>query len=169
MENYDCGFDIANYHFRYRAGGFLLHEDRILFVKTKFNDSVLGAYSYVIGGGVHLGENSAEAICREFFEETGIHVKAERLAVVCENFFDGHGGNLEGMDCHTLEFYYLLSTDEDVSKIPARTDEGEELVWIPVENISSENIKPDFVRKRIGEILNSSAPVHIIEDKDKRG
>lgn len=158
----DCGFDISNFHFRFRTGGFLLRDGKVLFVKTNFGD-----YCYVIGGGVKLGESTEECIVREFYEETGVKAKTERLAVVCENFFKGHGGNLEGMDCHTIEFYFILSTDEDVSKIPEKTDEGEDLVWIPIEEISGRNIKPNFVKERFDEILRSSAPLHIIEDSDR--
>lgn len=159
---YDCGFDIGNYHYRFRAGGLLVKDGKILFVKTKFGD-----YYYVVGGGVKLGESTEAAIIREFAEETSIQADIKRLAVVCENFFDGHGGIIEGKDCHTLEFYYLLSTKDDVNKIPTETDEGEKLVWIPIENIEIQNIKPDFIKKSIREILDNESILHVIEKSDK--
>lgn len=159
---HDCAFTVENDYFRFRAGGLLLKDGKILFVKTNFGD-----YCYVAGGGVKIGESTETGVLREFTEEVGIQVKIERLAVVCENFFKGHGGNIEGKDCHTLEFYYLLSTEEDISKIPAKTDEDEELVWIPVEKIPESNIKPNFIKTKINEILNQRAPLHIIEDTDR--
>lgn len=55
----DCGFAKENNWFRYRAGGILMHEDKMLFVK-----SAIGDY-YMIGGGVHLGETSKKCIERE--------------------------------------------------------------------------------------------------------
>ena len=84
---YDCGFVKESNWFRYRAGAFLIKDEKMLFVKSKF-----GVYYYMIGGGVHLGETSKNCIEREVYEETGIRAKVERLAVVCENFFKGNGG-----------------------------------------------------------------------------
>ena len=137
----------------------MLKDGKILFVKTNFGD-----YFYVVGGGVKLGESTETGVLREFTEEAGVQVKIERLAVVCENFFKGHGGNIEGKNCHTLEFHYLLSTEEDASKVPSKNDEGEELVWISVEKIPEGNIKPDFIKNRINEILNNTGPLHIVEE-----
>lgn len=161
-DKFDCKLYVENRYFRFRAGGLLLKDGKILFAKTNFGD-----YCYVLGGGVKVCESTEACILREFKEETGISAKVERLAVVCENFFKGHGGNIEGKDCHTIEVYYLLSTDEDVGKIPAKTDEGEELVWIPVEEMSKRNIKPNFLKERINEILSTTAPLHIVEDGDR--
>lgn len=161
-KQFDCGFDIENFHYRFRAGGLLVKDGKILFVKTKFGD-----YSYIAGGGVKLGESTETAIIREYAEETSISVKIKRLAVVCENFFKGHGGNLEGKDCHMLEFYYLLTTDDDINKIPKKTDDEEELVWISIEDIENQNIKPNFIKNKIHEILNSDSILHIVENSDK--
>lgn len=49
------------------------------------------------GGGLHLGETSEKRIEREVFEEKGIKAQADRLAVVCENFFKGIGGTIDGL------------------------------------------------------------------------
>lgn len=65
---YDCGFKKENYWFRYRIGGILIHDNKMLFVKSNYGD-----YYYMIGGGVHLGETSETCIEREVFEEAGIH------------------------------------------------------------------------------------------------
>lgn len=40
-------------------------------------------YDYSIGGGVHLGETAEECVCREVFDETGIHYEIQRLAMFC--------------------------------------------------------------------------------------
>ena len=105
---YDCGFTKGNNWFRYRTGAFIIKDNKILFVKSK-----IGGYYYVLGGGVHLGETSEKCIEREVFEETGIKAQVERLAVVCENFFKGIGGTIDGLDCHTMEFYYIMKMQED--------------------------------------------------------
>ena len=51
--NYDCGFEKGNNWFRYRTGGIIVHNNKMLFVKSS-----IGNYYYMIGGGVHLGETS---------------------------------------------------------------------------------------------------------------
>jgi 8-oxo-dGTP pyrophosphatase MutT (NUDIX family) len=107
----DCGFQKDNAWFRYRSGALIVNDDKMLFVKCKFAD-----YYYIIGGGVHHGEISADCVEREVFEETGVNGKAENLCLLIENFFKGKDGAIDNLDCHTLEFYYRVKLD-DVSKI----------------------------------------------------
>jgi len=147
--------------FRYRTGAFILKDDKMLFVKSKF-----GGYFYMIGGGVGLGETSADCIEREVLEETGIEVKVDRLAVVLENFFKGVGGPIDGLDCHAVEFYYLVKVLDD-SKSFSKTDIGEELVWLSVEEIKTSFFKPNFIPSNIDKILNSSNILHVIEESDR--
>lgn len=160
---YDCGFEKENHWFRYRTGGFLIQNNKMLFVKSSIGD-----YYYMVGGGVHMGETSHDCIEREVLEETGIHAKVDYLAVVCENFFKGKGGEIEGRDCHTLEFYYYMKIlDEDLSVCKHKTDVGEELVWLPIEEIETSKIKPEFIKEYIYEIINERKTIHVIEEKDR--
>ena len=113
-KNYDVGFIKGDKRFRCRAGGFIRNRDRLLFVQT----SEASGYYYVIGGGVHICETSKYCAEREINEETGVKMKASRLAVITENFFRGVGGVEDGYDCHTIEFYYIMDVpDEDAEKI----------------------------------------------------
>ena len=157
----DICFTKENSWFRYRTGAFILKDDKMLFVKSKFD-----GYFYMIGGGVSLGETSVDCIEREILEETGINAKVERLAVVTENFFKGKGGILEGLDCHTIEFYYLVKVIDD-SNVFSKTDDGEELVWIPIAEIKNSFFKPSFIPEKIDEIINGKNILHIIEERDR--
>lgn len=157
----DICFTKENSWFRYRTGAFILKDGKMLFVKSKF-----GGYFYMIGGGVSLGETSVDCIEREILEETGINAKVERLAVVTENFFKGKGGILEGLDCHTIEFYYLVKVIDD-SNVFSKTDDGEELVWIPIAEIKNSFFKPSFIPEKIDEIINGKNILHIIEERDR--
>jgi len=159
---HDCGFTKGSSWFRYRTGGILVHDGKMLFVR-----SAIGEYYYMIGGGVHVGETSVACIEREVLEETGIEAKAERLAVVSENFFKGIGGTIDGFDCHTIEFYYSMKINGDVSNCRAATDEDEALVWLPVEEIAQSPIKPTFIREHIREIIGGKETIHIIEERDR--
>ena len=157
----DCGFSKGNSWFRYRAGAFILHDGKLLFVKSKF-----GGYYYMIGGAVHLGETSADCIVREVREEAGLETRIDHLAVVTENFFTGKDGVFDGRDCHVLEFYYILRM-EDSTALKDMTDDGEELCWLTVGEAKSADINPSFIPERIEEILDSTSILHIIEDRDK--
>lgn len=122
----------------------------------------------MLGGGVHLGETSEKCIEREVYEETGIKTQVERLAVVCENFFKGIGGTMDGLDCHTLEFYYIMKIQEDNANTgDGMTDDGEALVWLPIEEIPNSEIKPSFIKDYINEIVNGENVFHIIWEKDR--
>lgn len=141
----------------------LIHNNKILFVKNS-----VGGYFYVIGGGVHLGETSEKAVEREFFEETGIKAKADRLAAVCENFFKGKGGSIDGLDCHEIEFYYIMKTTDDVLPLCRNmSDIGEALVWLPVDKVKENNIKPGFIKECIHEIIGEKKIIHVIEERDR--
>lgn len=158
---YDCGFKKSENWFRYRAGAVVVHNDKLLFVQSSIGD-----YLYIVGGGVRLGETSISCVEREIFEEIGIKVNPKRLSVVCENFFKGKGGVIDRLDCHTIEFYYLIEVD-DISLIKEKTDNGENLVWIDLKDLKKNNIKPKFIKERIDEILNSDKIIHIIEESDR--
>jgi len=160
---YDCGFQKENNWFRYRTGGILIHDNKMLFVKSSIGD-----YYYMIGGGVHMGETSDKCIEREVLEEAGINACVDHLAVVCENFFKGNGGIIEGLDCHTIEFYYYMKVqEEDLSACKHVTDDGEELVWLPIEEIKTSRIKPEFIKENIDRIINERQTMHVIEESDR--
>ena len=58
----DCGFRKGDMWFRYRAAAIIVEDDCVLFAANEEVD-----YYYSIGGGVHLGESSEEAVKREVF------------------------------------------------------------------------------------------------------
>ena len=98
-----------------------------------------------------------------------MRAKVDRLAVVCENFFKGHGGIIDGFDCHTIEVYYRMTiSEEEYKNCKYRTDEDEELVWLNLEEIQYADIKPCFIKERIREILENKETIHVVEERDRR-
>ena len=152
----DCGFSKDNDWFRYRAGAILVRDGKMLFVRSKF-----GGYLYMVGGGVHIWETSAECVERETFEETGAHCTAGRIAVVCESIFRGSDGEIDNKRCHVLEFYYRMNVPDDAVFNEAN-DEGEALVWVPVEDIPNADIRPAFLRERLAGVLAGEPLMHVI-------
>lgn len=161
----DCCFVNGKNWFRYRTGAIIVEDNKALFVTDDTID-----YYYTVGGGVHLGESSEDCVKREVAEETGVDYEVDHLAAIVENFFDGHGGSMEGKDCHCLEFYFLMkskgNTELNSNSINA-VGALEHMVWIPIEDIESYNVKPSFLKERLKEIVKSDKVLHIVTDVDR--
>lgn len=157
----DCCFTSGNDWFRYRTGAIIVEKEQVLFISSKSLD-----YYYSIGGGVHIGETAEECIKREVYEETGVHYEIDHLAALCENFFTGKGGKLDGLNCHCLELYYLMKSRNSMeikSDSYNYDDEKEETIWVPIDRIQEYNIKPSFLKNRIKEITNhKNGFIHIV-------
>lgn len=87
---------------------------------------------------------------------------------MCENFFKGIGGKIDGLDYHTIEFYYYMKIlDEDLSLCKHMTDDGEGLVWLPIEEIKTSKIKPEFIKEHIDKIINVHQTIRVMEERDR--
>ncbi len=58
----DCCFTSGNDRFRYRAVAIIIEDGCVLMAGNEKAD-----YLYSVGGGVHMGESSEEAVLREVF------------------------------------------------------------------------------------------------------
>ena len=58
-----------------RVGAIILKDDKLLMVGNKARPE----YLYSVGGRIKFGETSEEAIIREVYEETGVHMEIDRL------------------------------------------------------------------------------------------
>jgi len=157
---YDCYLQKGDYYFRFRTGAIILKGRKMLFVQN-----ALGGYYYMIGGAVHLGENTKDCIEREVFEETGVPCKAVRCAIICENFF--HGDRLDerisGKKCHVLEFYYLMEAPEE-SAFAEETDTGEKLVWLDLDEIGKYDVRPIMLKTRLQEAIDGGVVLHVVNN-----
>lgn len=157
----DCAFTKENKWFRYRAGAIIIENGCVLFAKNE-----LDPYLYSVGGGIHHGETSEEAVKREVFEETGVHYEIDRLAFIHENFFTG-SGRIEDMDCHEISFYYLMkprgSQQLGAESADHTTDTGiaEHTCWIPIEKLGDYTAFPLFLRDEIFNLDNNTIK-HIV-------
>ena len=70
-----------NYHFQVRVTGLLMEDNQILLVKQRVSSN--RAWS-LPGGRAEAGETLEEAIARELLEETGLHVKVNKLLYLCD-------------------------------------------------------------------------------------
>jgi len=112
--------------FNFAARAVILRKGKILLVKDR-----LGRYFYLVGGRVQLHESAEHAAQREALEETGANFEAERLLFIHENFFSGN---------HEVCFFYLMR--HIGGDIRAATYSGEELVWLPVDQLGEHMVFP---------------------------
>ena len=64
------------------------------------------------GGAIELGESALEALVREFYEETGIEVRAEKLLNVYTKYSDSYPN---GDEAQVLTILYLVSSKTSIS------------------------------------------------------
>ena len=159
----DCCFSVGNNWFRYRAGAIIIEDNSFLAITSTTSE-----YYYTVGGGIHMNEKAEECIVREVREETGVDYEVDHLAVICENFFVGNDTGIDHLNCHVIEFYYLMKPR---GKKDARCDSygwnnaKEEIKWIPLDEMSDFNIKPEFLKTRIKEIVEGKGIIHIVNDE----
>jgi 8-oxo-dGTP pyrophosphatase MutT (NUDIX family) len=92
--------------FLVRACGILIHDDSVLAQEA---DGDAGGKSYALPGGhLEFGESLAVCMAREFYEETGLNVEAEKLTYVHENFYP-----LKGVTTHEIGFYFLVDLNSE--------------------------------------------------------
>ena len=157
---YDWGFQKERKWFRYRAAAIIVEDGYVLFAGNEADD-----YFYSIGGAVHMGESSEEAVKREVLEETGVAYEIDRLAVIHENFFTGSSG-LKGIDCHEIAFYYLMKPKGKRNVIGESFTAGglrETTHWIPIDELDKYKAYPTFMK---GYLLSEHSGIeHIVTDE----
>lgn len=161
QKEYDCGFSIGGYWFRYRAAAIIIEDGAVLMAKNDIDN-----YYYSIGGGVHLGETSEQAVIREVFEETGVYYEVDHLAFVNECLFYG-SGSLEGKECHGVEFYYLMKprgTRQLGDTSAGVTMGGKEYIcWLPLDKLDEYNEYPTFFKEKLANL--GEGVEHIVSDE----
>ena len=156
----DCCFEPDGFWFRYRAAAIIIEEGCVLMAYNGEED-----YYYCVGGGVHLGETSRDAVLREVKEETGIEYEVERFAFVNESMYYGNG-NLSGKECHVIEFFYLMKPKGHKFALHSRGGGMAEecLRWLPLEEVQNNpKVFPIFFREKLSELPGEV--MHFIQDE----
>lgn len=147
MKNNDIKIDTEFENFKLRVNGLLVVDDQLLSVKIDDN-----SFYCLPGGHMKIGEDSQEAIIREFKEETGLNVKIDKLYSITENFFQRKNGK----KIHELGFYYLLSPTENLIKEDKDIIENEEgketklsFKWFNINNIENVDFRPYQIKGKL--------------------
>ena len=133
-----CGDGLINI----RVGALIVRDGKMLMV---CNDNL--HHVYTVGGRIKMGETAEEAIVREVFEETGVHMAVDRLAFVHENYFTLPHTVRPDEDVYELAFIFIMSAPPDYELDPRKhTDlvESEYLAWVSPDD--PRTVYPEFFR-----------------------
>jgi len=130
----------------FRCAGVIIHNGKVLLQRD------YGEYA-LVGGQVQIGETGEEAVIREFEEELGAKIRCQRLLWTEECFWEW-----KGRSSHTLSFYYLAEFCEggdfpdDGCFHPQKDNPRIEIGWVPVEQLDSLTVYPEFLKQQIHEL-----------------
>jgi ADP-ribose pyrophosphatase YjhB (NUDIX family) len=91
----------------------------------------------------------ASCLSREFFEESGLNVEAEKLVYVHENFY-----TLRGVTTHELGFYFAVDLNSEFPTpdregfIPSR-ETHIRLRLLPLSSLPTSALMPAFLREQL--------------------
>ena len=130
---------------RVRVAGILIEDDRILLIEHTKNNR---KYWLVPGGGVDWGESAAEALIREFKEETGLDIEVEKFLFISETI-------APDKQKHVINLYFKIKKAEDSSNIMKLGEEKilTDLRFIPEDEIKNIKLYPNIKEKLI-KLLN---------------
>lgn len=160
MSKKDIRLMIEDIKFSSRAVGVLKKNNKILFQKRK-NDE----FWALPGGAIEILERAKDVIIRELEEEIGLtNVEVIRPLWFVEYFF-----KFDGLNQHQYIIGYLLDIDDDSELLEKDEiegiEEGKNIIykWIPIEEIPSAKIKPDYLKEKLLDIKDE---FEFIEEED---
>ncbi len=130
---------------RVRVAGILIEDDRILLIEHTKNNR---KYWLVPGGGVDWGESAAEALIREFNEETSLDIEVEKFLFISETI-------APDKQKHVINLYFKIKKVENSSNIMKLGEEKilTDLRFIPEDEIKNIKLYPNIKEKLI-KLLN---------------
>ena len=153
----DLSLDIENYKLNIRAGGVIIHSNKVLTHKDVNKD-----HYCLPGGRIEIGESSEQTIKREIQEELGKRIEIQDYIATIENFFE-----MENKNYHELYFLYKIEFIDEKDKRIDHTMhnvEGKDYLkyeWLDLDKIDQYNILPACLK----DILKMNKfPVHVIND-----
>lgn len=151
----DISFMLGEEKFNFRVGALIENNGKFLMARGPQEECY-----YSVGGRVKIGETLEQAVLREVMEETGVRIKAAKLAVLHENFFE----NFEGISYHEISAYFIIETTPELlavkdGHLTNDGPDGEYLEWTPPVRADGIVVYPTF----LSEIdIHSGGMKHIV-------
>lgn len=112
-----------------RVGAIIMKDGKILMA----GNDIRTEYLYTVGGRLKFGETAEQAVLREVYEETGVHLEIDRLGFVEENYYYGDMPPYVGKLIYEIVFFFYMKVPEDFEPVCRSFTEDkheEHLVWI---------------------------------------
>lgn len=141
----DCTLPVDDGYVSIRVGAIIIKDGKVLMVKNERQN-----YMYSVGGRVKFGETSIQAVEREVYEETGVHMEVDRLGFVHENYFYADDNKKKGKVIYEISFYYFMNVPGEfrpVCNSVSEDNDKEKLEWIEVG--SNGKYYPEFFRTEL--------------------
>lgn len=107
-------------------------------------------------GAIELGESALEALVREFYEETGVEVRVEKLLNVYTKYSDSYPN---GDEAQVLTILYLVSSEASISTNFFTSDETLELGFFDHSNIQNIAIVNQQHQDMINDFFENKFPI----------
>lgn len=154
----DITVNLEDYKLNVRTAGVIIHNNKVLLHRnTNENHYAL------MGGRIAIGENSADAVKREYKEELGKDVDIIGYVSTVENFFENKGSKY-----HEIMFVYQLEfLNEEYKKIEhdLKNIEGKDYLkyeWVDIDKIDEYHLTPEIMK---GILKEKVFPPHVIYDE----
>lgn len=153
-----------SYHIRVSARGIVIKDNKIL-----LNEFGGGQYYNIPGGGVEPGETVRQAVVRELFEETGLHITVGDLIYVLE--YEPHKCSFSyGKTPHISMVFRCYAEDTQIKKPtipdqdPDNPDISCEAKWIEIDRLKDIEYVP-YIHDQLMEYIQTGVftPVFIEE------
>lgn len=137
-------------YFNHRVTAVIINDNKILAQKNQKDNTY-----YLVGGRVHFGENTEEALVREVKEELNIDIKTYRPLWVNECFFIEQGTRF-----HEIGMYYLVDISDTDFKNYEKSFEMKEqhktnyYEWLDIDKLTDIVLYPLFIKDEIKIIDN---------------
>lgn len=154
----DLSVDIEDYKLNIRAGGLIIHNNKILAHKNINKD-----HYCIPGGRIELGENSETTIKREIQEELGKDIDILKYSSTIENFF-----YMNEKKYHELYFLYRVEFKNEEDKnieYTMHNMEGKDYLqyeWLDIDKIDEYNILPECLKDML---KKDNMPTHVINEE----
>jgi len=111
------------------VGAIILSQERVLLVER--GKEPLAGYWSLPGGVVETGERLEDALVREVWEETGLHITADSIATVFERIMPDATGACE-YHYVLVDFYCTVTGGQ-----PRPGDDSARVEWFAIEELSA--------------------------------
>lgn len=130
---------------RVRVAGILIEDNKILLIEHIKNDK---KYWLVPGGGVDWGESTAEAITREYKEETNLDIEVVKFLFLSETI-------APDKEKHVINLYFEIKRAENSTAEMILGDEKNlnDLKFLTKEEVKDIKIYPN-IKEQIINLLN---------------